>query len=70
MGSSLNPGRGKILLHVVQAGSRAHPASYPIGALSMGVKRLGHEADHSPLASAEAKHTWVYTSSPSCAFMA
>jgi len=36
--------------HRVQTGSEAHPASYQIGngALSLEVKRLGREADHSP----------------------
>jgi hypothetical protein len=54
------------LLYVVQSGSEAHPASYPmvIGPLSPGVKRLGHEADHSPPSSAEVKNTWIYTSTP------
>jgi len=39
------------LHHRVQDGSGAHPASYPVrtGALSLGVKRVGHEADHSQL---------------------
>jgi hypothetical protein len=35
----------------VQAGSGAHPASYPMGAggaVSLGVKRPGREADRSP----------------------
>jgi hypothetical protein len=31
-------------------------------ALSLGVKRLGHEADHSPLSSADIKNAWSYTS--------
>jgi hypothetical protein len=59
-------------LHVVQAGSGAHPASYPMGtgALSPGVKRSGREADHSTPTSAEVKKTWVYTSTPPYAFMA
>jgi hypothetical protein len=41
--------------HRVQTGSGAHPDSYPIGTggLSLGVKRLGREADHSPPFSAE-----------------
>jgi hypothetical protein len=46
------------LLHVVQTGSGAHPASYPTdtpGALSSGVKRQRREAGHSPPASAEVK---------------
>jgi len=35
----------------------AHPASYPVvpGAISLGVKRLGREADHPPPSSAEVK---------------
>jgi hypothetical protein len=43
------------LLHSVQTGTQAHPASYPIGtgAISPGVKRPGREADHSPPSSAE-----------------
>jgi hypothetical protein len=32
------------------------------GALSLGVKRPGHEADHSPPSSAEVKNAWNYTS--------
>jgi hypothetical protein len=57
-------------LHVVQTGSRAHPASYTMdpGALSPGVKRPGREADHSPLTSAKVKKTWVYMSTPSMHF--
>jgi hypothetical protein len=35
-----------------------------------GVKRPGREAEHSPTASAEVKKTWIYTSTPSYAFMA
>jgi hypothetical protein len=36
--------------HRVQTGSEAHPASYPMvpGALSLGIKRPGREADHHP----------------------
>jgi hypothetical protein len=48
-------------------GSGAHPASYPMvpGALSLGVKRPGREADHSPPSSTEVKE-WVelYIHSP------
>jgi hypothetical protein len=63
------------LLHVVQTGSEAHPASYPmgiggVGVLSPGVKRKGREADHSPPTSAEVKKTWVYTSTSSYVSMA
>jgi hypothetical protein len=31
---------------------------------SLGVKRLGHEADHSYPSSAEVKNAWSYTSTP------
>jgi hypothetical protein len=43
------------LLHGVQTGSGAHPASYPTGAgaLSLGVKRPEREADYLPPSSAE-----------------
>jgi hypothetical protein len=33
-------------------------------ALSLGVKRPGHEADHSPQSSAKVKNAWSYTSTP------
>jgi hypothetical protein len=42
------------LHHRVQNGSGVHPASYS-GALSLGVKRPGREADHSPPSSVEVK---------------
>jgi hypothetical protein len=60
------------LLYVVQTGSGARPASYPMGvpgALSPGVKRPWREADRSPPTSAEVKKTWVYTSTPPYVFM-
>jgi hypothetical protein len=40
------------------------------GALSLGVKRLGCEADHTPPYSAKVKNTQKYTSTPQYAFMA
>jgi hypothetical protein len=59
IGVRLPEGYGNFSLHHrVQIGSGAHPASYPIGtggALSLGVKRPGREADHSPQSSAEVK---------------
>jgi hypothetical protein len=60
------------LLHVVQTGSGAHQASYPMGtgALSPGVKRPSREADHSSPICAEVKKMWIYTSTPPFAFMA
>jgi hypothetical protein len=53
--------------HRGQNGSGVHPASYPMGtgALSLGVKRPGREAEHSPPSSAEVKNAWNYTSTPS-----
>jgi hypothetical protein len=59
------------LPHHVQNGSRAHPASYPIGTRGSfaGVKRTGREADQSP-SSAEVKNAWNYTSIPKYAFIA
>jgi hypothetical protein len=50
------------------------PAQPPIqgvpGALSLGVKQLGCEADHLPSSSAKVKNEWSYTSTPPYAFMA
>jgi hypothetical protein len=59
-------------LPVIQAGSEAHSASFPMGtgALSLGVTRPGREADHSPPTNAEVKKTRVYTSTPPYVFMA
>jgi hypothetical protein len=55
------------LHHRVQNGSGAHPASYTmvLGDLSLGVKRPGREANHSPPSSVEVKNEWSYTSTPS-----
>jgi hypothetical protein len=46
------------LLHRIQTGLGAHPASYYCvpGVVSPGVKWLGREADHSPLSSIKVKH--------------
>jgi hypothetical protein len=40
------------------------PSQWVLGALSPEIKRLGREADHSPPTGAEAKKTWIYTSTP------
>jgi hypothetical protein len=40
------------------------PIQWVLGALSLGVKRLGREVDHSPPISAEVKKMWIYTSTP------
>jgi hypothetical protein len=61
MGVLFPAGAGNFSLHHrVQDGSGAHPTSYPLGtgALSLWVKRLGREAEHSPPPSAEVKE-WV-----------
>jgi hypothetical protein len=54
------PARTRVfsLLHSVHTGSRAHPASYPMGtgALSLEIKLAGREADHSSPYSVEVKN--------------
>jgi len=45
------------------------PIKWVAGALTPGVKRLGHEADHSPPSSAEFKNAWKYNSTPQYVFM-
>jgi hypothetical protein len=40
------------------------PIQWALGALSLGVKWLECEADHSPLSGAEVKNAWSYTSTP------
>jgi hypothetical protein len=64
IGVRIPAGAGRFSVH--------HPASYPMGtgALSLGVKRQGREADHLPPSSAEVKNEWSCTSTPQYAFMA
>jgi hypothetical protein len=40
------------------------PIQWMPGALSLGVKQPGCEADHSPPSSAKVKNAWSYTSTP------
>jgi len=40
------------------------PMQWVTGALSLEVKRLGHEADYSPPSSAEVKNAWSYILTP------
>jgi hypothetical protein len=48
-----------------------HPPTQSVpGALSLGIRRQGPEADHSPPTSAKVKKMWIYTSTPSYVFMA
>jgi hypothetical protein len=70
-GRGSSTGRVKNFVHVVQDGYGVHPTSYSMvtGALSPGVKRPGHEVDHSPTASVEVKNVSIYTSTPPYAFM-
>jgi hypothetical protein len=72
-------GQKSSLLHIVQSGSVAQPASYPMGSASYfpGAKQQGREADNSHPTSAEVKkpriYTTIYTSIyplPQYAFMA
>jgi hypothetical protein len=49
------------LHHCVPTGSEAQ---WVPGAPSLGVKRQGHETDHSPPSSAKVKNAWSYTSTP------
>jgi hypothetical protein len=46
------------------------PIQWVLGALCLAVKWLGHEADHSPLFSAQVKNAWIYTLTPPYIFMA
>jgi hypothetical protein len=46
------------------------PIQWITGSFSLGVKRPGREADHSPPSSAEVKNVWSYTNTPQYAFMA
>jgi hypothetical protein len=52
------------LHHSVQTvlGPTQPPIQQVPGALSLGVKRPGREADHSPPTSVEVKNAWRYTS--------
>jgi hypothetical protein len=46
------------------------PIQWVLGAVSLGVKRPGREADHSSPSSAEVNNAWSYTSTPPYVFMA
>jgi hypothetical protein len=63
-----------IFLFTTASRTALEPTQPPIqwvpGAISLGVKRPGREADHLPPSSAEVKSTWSYTSTPQYAFMA
>jgi hypothetical protein len=57
----------KNFLHVVQTGSEAHLAFYPMGtggSFPEGGESAGLEADHSSPFGADIKKMWIYTSTP------
>jgi hypothetical protein len=53
-------------LHSVQTDSGAGTVCFNLG----GAKWQGCEADHSPPYSTEVENTWIYTHTPTYAFMA
>jgi hypothetical protein len=67
-GRSLSLGRVKNISFFVSSipalGSTQPPIQWVAGTFSPGVKRPGHETDHSLPASAEVKKSCVYTSTP------
>jgi hypothetical protein len=60
--------RGSRVLFTTVSRTALGPIQPPIrwvpGAFSLGAKRPGREADHSPPSSAEIKNAWSYTSNP------
>jgi hypothetical protein len=66
----------KMVLFLFAAASRPAlgpiqpPAQWVAGAITPGIKRPVHEADHSPPSSAEVKNAWGYTSTPQYVFTA
>ncbi|PNF27774.1 hypothetical protein B7P43_G09210, partial [Cryptotermes secundus] len=72
--SQFDSGKVKNFLFSTSSTPAMGPTQPPIqwvpGGISSGLKRRGREANHSPLASAEVKKMWIYTSTPPYAFMA
>jgi hypothetical protein len=72
-GSEFDPGRIENLKSSISSrsalGSTILPVEWVSRALSFGVKQQGREAVHSPPTSAEVNKTWIYTYTPSYAFM-
>jgi hypothetical protein len=71
VGVRIQAGISFSILHIVQAGSEAHPASYPVsnrGSFSE-IKPQGRKADNSPPTS-DVENIWIYTFTPPHAFMA
>jgi hypothetical protein len=73
-GRSWNPGEGKNFHFSMSSRPALGPTQPPIQwvpwALSLEVKRPGREAGRSLPTSAEAKKTWIYTSTPPYALLA
>jgi hypothetical protein len=73
-GRSSSSGMCKNVLFSTSSKPALGPTQFPIhlvpGALSLGVKRSGSEADHSPPTSAEVKKMWICTSTLPYASMA
>jgi hypothetical protein len=73
-GWSSSPDRGKIFLLSTSSRPVLGPTQPPIQwvprYLSLAVKQLGGEADHSPPTSAEVMNTWICMSAPPYVFMA
>jgi hypothetical protein len=73
-GSEFESGGGKNFYFSMSSipllGPTQPPIQWVVGTLSLGVKRQGREADHSPPSSIEVKKMWIYTSTPPYAFMA
>jgi hypothetical protein len=69
-----SPGKAKNFLFSTLSrpalGLTQPPIKWVPGAFSSGVKQQGLEADHSPPTSAEVEKMWIYTFTPTYAFMA
>jgi hypothetical protein len=66
---SSSPSRRGLRIFFTTA-TRMVPIQWVPGTLSLGVKRPGRKADHSPPCSVEVKNAWSYTSTPQYVFMA
>jgi hypothetical protein len=73
-GGVSSPGKGWVSFLTTASRTALGPTQPLIqrarGTLSLGIKRPGREADHSPPSSAEVKNAWSYTSTPEYAVMA